>query len=241
MPGAQRGLLPPAMRSALERTGQRRQSISTAVRSALIDAARHRAAASVRAEAEALAADEQDRAEAVRCCATWRGSVRGECIVYVLRAKPAATSKPVRGMRSWCSRDELPLSTWLVAPTSTSARAASFRPEVEIAGRDDPSTRHGAARRPASTATHTLRDRRRAAVSASVRSNGHRHDPTVASVIPQHEGDDGLDAADGRPDPDRVETSAERPSPGSRAAPGSGTGGAAWTWSWTRSAGSARG
>jgi mRNA interferase MazF len=26
------------------------------------------------------------------------------------------------------------LSTWLVAPTSTSARAASFRPEVEIAG-----------------------------------------------------------------------------------------------------------
>ena len=26
------------------------------------------------------------------------------------------------------------MSTWLVAPTSTSARAASFRPEVEIAG-----------------------------------------------------------------------------------------------------------
>ena len=31
--------------------------------------------------------------------------------------------------------DRLPLSTWLVAPTSTSARAASFRPEVEIDGR----------------------------------------------------------------------------------------------------------
>lgn len=31
--------------------------------------------------------------------------------------------------------DHLPLSTWLVAPTSTSARAASFRPEVEIGGR----------------------------------------------------------------------------------------------------------
>jgi mRNA interferase MazF len=31
--------------------------------------------------------------------------------------------------------DHLPLSTWLVAPTSTSARAASFRPEVEIDGR----------------------------------------------------------------------------------------------------------
>ena len=31
--------------------------------------------------------------------------------------------------------DLLPLSTWLVAPTSTSARAASFRPEVAILGR----------------------------------------------------------------------------------------------------------
>ena len=31
--------------------------------------------------------------------------------------------------------DQLPLSTWLVAPTSTSARAATFRPEVQIAGR----------------------------------------------------------------------------------------------------------
>lgn len=32
--------------------------------------------------------------------------------------------------------DELEsLSTWLVAPTSTSARAATFRPEVEIQGR----------------------------------------------------------------------------------------------------------
>jgi mRNA interferase MazF len=31
--------------------------------------------------------------------------------------------------------DSLPLSTWLVAPTSTSARPATFRPEVEIAGR----------------------------------------------------------------------------------------------------------
>ena len=31
--------------------------------------------------------------------------------------------------------DQLPLSTLLIAPTSTAARAASFRPEVEIAGR----------------------------------------------------------------------------------------------------------
>lgn len=31
--------------------------------------------------------------------------------------------------------DLLPLSTWLVAPTSTAARPASFRPEIEVAGR----------------------------------------------------------------------------------------------------------
>lgn len=30
--------------------------------------------------------------------------------------------------------DDLPLSTWLIAPTSTGRRAASFRPEIEIAG-----------------------------------------------------------------------------------------------------------
>ena len=30
--------------------------------------------------------------------------------------------------------DLLPLSTWLVAPTSTSARPASFRPEISLRG-----------------------------------------------------------------------------------------------------------
>ncbi len=30
--------------------------------------------------------------------------------------------------------DLLPLSTWLVAPTSTAAMPASFRPEIEISG-----------------------------------------------------------------------------------------------------------
>jgi mRNA interferase MazF len=30
--------------------------------------------------------------------------------------------------------DHVPLSTWLVAPTSTGRRAASFRPEIEIDG-----------------------------------------------------------------------------------------------------------
>ncbi|BEP11933.1 hypothetical protein acdb102_02440 [Acidothermaceae bacterium B102] len=41
-------------------------SVSMAVRGALIEAARHRARTSLRAEAEALAADEQDRAEAAQ-------------------------------------------------------------------------------------------------------------------------------------------------------------------------------
>ena len=30
--------------------------------------------------------------------------------------------------------DDLPLSTWLVAPTSTGRRRASFRPEIEMDG-----------------------------------------------------------------------------------------------------------
>lgn len=40
--------------------------ISTAVRAALIEAARLKAAAAIRAEAEELAADESDRAEAMQ-------------------------------------------------------------------------------------------------------------------------------------------------------------------------------
>ena len=61
--------------------------------------------------------------------------MRGE--VYRLGAP-----KDVRGHEQSGARyavvvqsDQLPLSTWLVAPTSTSARAATFRPEVEVAGR----------------------------------------------------------------------------------------------------------
>lgn len=60
--------------------------------------------------------------------------MRGE--VFQLRAPRGS-----RGHEQFGSRyavvvrsDQLPLSTWLVAPTSTSARAASFRPEVEIGG-----------------------------------------------------------------------------------------------------------
>jgi len=41
-------------------------SVSTAVRAALIDAARNRARAKLRAEAEDVAADDEDRAEAAQ-------------------------------------------------------------------------------------------------------------------------------------------------------------------------------
>lgn len=49
--------------AALTRDGT---PVSSAVRSALIDAARERARSALRAEAEALAADPQDRAEAAQ-------------------------------------------------------------------------------------------------------------------------------------------------------------------------------
>jgi mRNA interferase MazF len=61
--------------------------------------------------------------------------VRGE--VYRLKAPRDARGHEQAGSRYAVvvQSDDLPLSTWLVAPTSTSARAASFRPEVEIDGR----------------------------------------------------------------------------------------------------------
>jgi mRNA interferase MazF len=57
--------------------------------------------------------------------------------VYRLRAPRSARGHEQSGPRYAVvvQSDQLPLSTWLVAPTSTAARAASFRPEVEIAGR----------------------------------------------------------------------------------------------------------
>lgn len=61
--------------------------------------------------------------------------MRGE--VYRLRVPREARGHEQAGSRYAVvvQSDELPLSTWLVAPTSRSARPASFRPEVEIAGR----------------------------------------------------------------------------------------------------------
>ncbi|MFI9815468.1 type II toxin-antitoxin system PemK/MazF family toxin [Saccharothrix variisporea] len=60
--------------------------------------------------------------------------MRGE--VYRLRARKDARGHEQQGARYAVvvQSSALPLSTWLVAPTSTSARAASFRPEVEVNG-----------------------------------------------------------------------------------------------------------
>lgn len=61
--------------------------------------------------------------------------MRGE--VYRLRTPRRTRGHEQSGRRYAVvvQADQFPLSTWLVAPTSTSARAASFRPEVEIEGR----------------------------------------------------------------------------------------------------------
>lgn len=61
--------------------------------------------------------------------------MRGE--VHLLRAPRDARGHEQRNPRYAVvvQSDEFPLSTWLVAPTSTSARPASFRPEVEVNGR----------------------------------------------------------------------------------------------------------
>lgn len=61
--------------------------------------------------------------------------MRGE--VFRLRAPRDAQGHEQSGRRFAVvvQSDLVPLSTWLVAPTSTSARAATFRPELEIDGR----------------------------------------------------------------------------------------------------------
>ena len=57
--------------------------------------------------------------------------------VHRLRAPRGSRGHEQQGARLAVvvQSDDLPLSTWLVAPTSTSARAASFRPEVQVDGR----------------------------------------------------------------------------------------------------------
>ena len=61
--------------------------------------------------------------------------MRGE--VYRLQAGRGTRGHEQSGTRYAVvvQSDSLPLSTWLVAPTSTSARPATFRPEIEVGGR----------------------------------------------------------------------------------------------------------
>ena len=61
--------------------------------------------------------------------------MRGD--VYRFRSPRGAKGDEQSGSRFAVvvQSDSLALSTWLVAPTSTSARAASFRPEIEVLGR----------------------------------------------------------------------------------------------------------
>lgn len=60
--------------------------------------------------------------------------MRGD--LYRLRAPKDARGHEQSGARYAVvvQSDDVPLSTWLVAPTSTGRRAASFRPEIEVDG-----------------------------------------------------------------------------------------------------------
>lgn len=60
--------------------------------------------------------------------------MRGD--LYRLRAPRDARGHEQAGARYAVvvQSDDLPLSRWLVAPTSTGRRPASFRPEIEIDG-----------------------------------------------------------------------------------------------------------
>jgi mRNA interferase MazF len=60
--------------------------------------------------------------------------VRGD--LYQLKAPRDAVGHEQAGARYAVvlQSDDLPLSTWIVAPTSTGRREASFRPEIDIGG-----------------------------------------------------------------------------------------------------------
>jgi len=60
--------------------------------------------------------------------------VRGD--IYALKAPRNARGNEQGGHRYAVvvQSDDLPLSTWIVAPTSTGRRATSFRPEITIDG-----------------------------------------------------------------------------------------------------------
>jgi mRNA interferase MazF len=64
----------------------------------------------------------------------WMPFVRGD--LYRLKAPKGPRGPEQAGARFVVvlQSDDLPLSTWIVAPTSTGRREASFRPEINING-----------------------------------------------------------------------------------------------------------
>jgi len=64
----------------------------------------------------------------------WTRCVRGD--LYKLKARKDTRGHEQQGPRYAVvvQSDDLPLSTWLVAPTSTGRRPASFRPEITVGG-----------------------------------------------------------------------------------------------------------
>ena len=87
------------------------------LRAALIDAARRKAAAAIRAEAESLADDEEDRAEAMQVL---RDMETLACVVKSFGCTPcwgfAVANNPASKKIRSPVRHQSPLSTWLVAP-----------------------------------------------------------------------------------------------------------------------------
>jgi len=65
---------------------------------------------------------------------SWTSSVRGD--LYRLKAPGDVRGheQAGAGYAVVVQSDDLPLSTWIVAPTSTGRQPASFRPEIEIDG-----------------------------------------------------------------------------------------------------------
>jgi len=111
-------------------------TVSNALRSALIDAARLRSQEKLRSDSAALAANEQDRAEAAQ---VFRDM---QTLRVVVTSTDYAVPKRANGREQNGSRfavvvqsDSSALFIWLVAPTSTSAMAAGFRPEIDVLGR----------------------------------------------------------------------------------------------------------
>ena len=110
---------------------------SEAVRTALREAAaRRRARSAIREEVQRLAADESDREE--------MRIIREQMAELVPSAPRSARGREQRGARYAVvvqAEEFVDLSTTLVAPTSTGARPASFRPTINLNNLKDEHTR----------------------------------------------------------------------------------------------------